>query len=257
MTCTDYNNVKSCLQVSLSPAFTSLFLLLLFYTGLLHCAWAYRCAAYEIPFIYPFVWSPLSLALVCFVGQTVEKGEKKGKPFAFRRKSINWWSCNYSAVALVCCDSIFGIIRAAHTRTQKICAGEGFPFVLFFLLNQNFFLLYLFIASWGWSFERCSSIRFRPGRIEENETVQNEINSDATWSQTGATLTNGSPDSSRSFTITKWPIFLILYLSFWFPFLFFFPSIHSIHSLSLPGPASDDAPSRFFPSVSLPCPDGH
>lgn len=69
------------------------------------------------------------------------EGGKKGKPFAFRRKSINWWSCNYSAVALVCCDSIFGIIRAAHTRTQKICAGEGFPFVLFFLLNQNFSLL--------------------------------------------------------------------------------------------------------------------
>lgn len=97
-------------------------------------------------------------------------------------------------------------------------------------------MLYLFIASWGWSSERCSSIRFRPGRIEENETVQDEINSDATWSQTGATLTNGSPDSSRSFTITKWPIFLILYLSFCFPFLFFFPFIHSIHSLSLPGP---------------------
>ncbi len=108
------------------------FLLLLFYTGLLHCACAYRCADYEIPFIYPFVWSPLSLALVCFVGQTVEKGEKKGKPFAFRRKSINWWSCNYSAVALVCCDSIFGIIRAAHTWTQKICAEEGFPFVFVF-----------------------------------------------------------------------------------------------------------------------------
>ncbi len=126
------------LSLSLSLFF---FLLDSFYWSM-HCTWAYRCVAYEIPFICSFVWSPLSLALVCFVGQVGEK-EKKDKAFAFKTQvdklAVLQLFCSCSR--LVCCDSISGLIRSC-TWAQKICAG------FLFLLNQKCSLLcfiYLFI----------------------------------------------------------------------------------------------------------------
>ena len=82
-----------------------------------------------------------------------EKAQKgkykiKGEALAFRYKSINWWSCNYSAVALVSLvvirylGSSVQLIRKPRKKTRPATQEKVFLF-----LNQNFFpsLLYLFI----------------------------------------------------------------------------------------------------------------
>lgn len=129
------------LHLSLSFFF---FLLDSFYWSM-HCTWAYRCVAYEIPFICSFVWSPLSLALVCFVGQVGEKGKKKVKAFAFKTQvdklAVLQLFCSCSR--LVCCDSISGLIRAAlqlHMSSKDLCR-----FFFFFLIkNVLFFALFIY-----------------------------------------------------------------------------------------------------------------
>jgi hypothetical protein len=77
---------------------------------------------------------------VCFVGQTVEKGGQKGKPFAFRRKSINWWSLQlFCSCSRLLWFDIWDHSCSSYVDPKDLCRRR-FSFC-FFLLNQNFFLL--------------------------------------------------------------------------------------------------------------------